>query len=72
MVYDSMELEYKLIDAVIEQRIKHGLTQKQLAKKIGTKQSAISRFERGGSNPSLAFLKKLASALGMKLTATAI
>ena len=71
-VYDSLSLEYELIDALIEQRIKLGITQKQLAKKIGTKQSAVSRFERGGSNPRLTFLKKLANALNVKLTMTAI
>ena len=71
-VYDSLELEYKLIDAIIEQRIKHGLTQKQLAEKVGMKQSAIARFESGNCNPTLSFLKKLASALGMKLTATVV
>ena len=71
-VYDSLELEFKLIDAIIEQRIKHGITQKQLAEKVGMKQSAIARFESGKCNPTLSFLKKLAMALGMKLTATAI
>lgn len=71
-VYDSLELEYKLIDAIIEQRIKHGITQKQLAEKVGMKQSAIARFESGNCNPTLSFLKKLAEVLGMKLTATAV
>lgn len=71
-VYDSLELEFKLIDAIIEQRIKYGITQKQLADKVGMKQSAIARFESGKCNPTLSFLKKLAMALDMKLTATAI
>jgi ribosome-binding protein aMBF1 (putative translation factor) len=69
-VYDSFDLEYKLIDAIIEQRIKHGVTQKQLAEKIGTKQSAIARFESGNFNFTFAFVKKLANALGVKITAT--
>jgi ribosome-binding protein aMBF1 (putative translation factor) len=66
--YDSLELEFKLIEAIIEQRIKKGLTQKQLAEKIGTKQSAIARFESGTYNPTLSFLKKLAQALGVTIT----
>ena len=70
--FDDLELEFKLIEAIIEQRINHGVTQKQLAEKIGTKQSAIARFESGSYNPTLSFLKKVAAALGMKLTATAI
>ncbi len=71
-VYDSFELEYKLIDAVIEQRIKKGITQKELAKKVGTKQSAIARFESGEFDFTFSFLKKLVDALGIKITATAI
>jgi len=53
--------------AIIKQRTKKGLTQADLAKKIGTKQSAISRLERGTYNPSLAFLKKIAKALDKEL-----
>ena len=41
--------------------------QAQLAKKMGTKQSAIARIERGDSNPSIAFLEKLTQALDSKL-----
>lgn len=70
--FNDLELEFKLIEAMIEQRIKYGITQKQLAEKVGMKQSAIARFESGDYNPTYTFLKKLAGALGMKLTATAI
>lgn len=69
--YDDLELEFSLISAIIDRRIKDGLTQKQLAEKIGTKQSAIARFESGTYNPSLLFIKKLAQALGLKLTVRA-
>ena len=62
------ELEDKLFYAIIEARIKKGITQKALAEKMGTKQSAIARFESGNYNPSLSFLKKLANALGLTLT----
>lgn len=65
--YDETGPEFELIAAIIEERIKKGLTQKELAKKLGTKQSAISRLERGTYNPTLAFLKKLADALGVKV-----
>ena len=40
---------------------------KELAEKIGTKQSVISRLESGRANPSVAFLKKLAEALHSRL-----
>lgn len=65
--YDDLELEFAIIQRLIDMRTKHGMTQAQLAKKIGTKQSAISRFESGGSNPTMAFLYKLAEALDVKL-----
>lgn len=65
--YDKLELEFKLVDAIIRQRHEKGVTQKELAKLMGTKQTAISRFESGTYNPSLKFLKKLTEALGGKL-----
>lgn len=65
--YDEMGPEFELIKKLINQRIKVGLTQAELAKKIGTKQSAISRLERGDYNPSVAFLRKVAEALGSEL-----
>mgnify|MGYP001592813095 CR=1 FL=1 len=65
--YDDLGPEFALIEKIIEKRITEGLTQAKLAKRIGTKQSAISRFESGNSNPSLAFMHKLADGLGVKL-----
>jgi len=66
--YNELELEFALISAIIDQRIHNGMTQKKLAEKVGTKQSAIARFESGTSNPTLAFVKKLSDALDLKLT----
>jgi len=66
--YDDLELEFTLIHAILDQRVRKGITQKQLAEKVGTKQSAIARFESGNSNPTLAFVKKLSRALDLKLT----
>jgi DNA-binding XRE family transcriptional regulator len=48
-------------------RIARGLTQTQLAQMVGTKQPSIARLEKGESTPSLAFLEKLAEALGARL-----
>lgn len=54
--------------SVITQEIKIrkelGLTQTELAKRMGTKQENISRFESGTYNPTLKFLWKMAKALG--------
>lgn len=65
--YEDLGPEFELIQAIIRERIKRGVTQAQLAKKMGTKQSAISRLERGTHNPSLSFLRKLAKALNCDL-----
>ncbi len=68
--YDALGPRYELIARIIEGRIKCGLTQSQLAKKIGTKQSAISRLESGNYNPSIQLLEKVAKALNTTLTIT--
>ena len=65
--FDRQQPEFAVINAVIEARRNKGITQKALAKKIGTKQSVISRLETGRANPSIAFLKRLAQALGSHL-----
>ncbi len=65
--YDALEEEFALAKVVISKRLEKGLTQKQLAEKVGTKQSAIARLESGSSNPSFAFLRKVARALDTQL-----
>ena len=65
--YKKLQPEFAMIQAVIDARVKRGVTQKELAQKIGTKQSVISRLESGRANPSVAFLKKLAQALNSHL-----
>ena len=62
--YEALGPEFALIQMIIEKRLKQGLTQAALARKIRTKQSAIARLESGTYNPSLAFLEKVAKALG--------
>lgn len=65
--YKKLKPRYQLISQLIEARTKKGLTQEQLAKKLGTKQSAIARLESGNINPSISFLEKITQALGSKL-----
>lgn len=48
-------------------RVKRGITQSELAKKIGTKQSSISRLESGKISPSISFLNDIAIALDTTL-----
>jgi DNA-binding XRE family transcriptional regulator len=65
--YDALAPLYELKRNLINLRLEKGLSQKDLAKLIGTKQSAISRLENGDSNPSVEFLSKIAHALGKEL-----
>ena len=65
--YDTLSPRYQLISQVIKARKKKGFTQADLAKKIGTKQSAIARMESGNINPTVGFLEKIAEALDSKL-----
>ncbi|AEG15555.1 MULTISPECIES: helix-turn-helix domain-containing protein [Desulfofundulus] len=65
--YEELEPEYQLIRAIIKQRKLKGMTQAELARRVGTRQSAIARLESGTYNPSLRFLKKVAKALGGKI-----
>lgn len=65
--YKRLEPKYRLISRLIGARLKKGLTQGELARKLGTKQSAIARLESGNFNPTLEFLQKIADALGTRL-----
>lgn len=68
--YDALGSQYALIRAEIESRRAMGLSQKELAERMGTAQANISRFESGNSNPSLAFLQRMADSLGKTLRIT--
>lgn len=70
--YDELDLEFSIISAVIDARIKKGLTQKKLAEKMGTKQSSIARFESGNYNPTLAFVQKLLNVIGVKIKVSSV
>lgn len=65
--YDKLGPEFALIAAIIEKRLKKGLTQAELARKIGTKQSAIARLESGNYNPTIEMLERVAKALNAQL-----
>lgn len=64
---EENRVAYEIAEMIIDARIRKGLTQSELAKKVGTKQPSIARIERGESSPSISFLEKIAAALGMKL-----
>ncbi|MBL7078564.1 helix-turn-helix transcriptional regulator [Candidatus Shapirobacteria bacterium] len=64
---EETRIEYEIARAIIVSRVRHKLTQKQLAKKLKTQQSVISRVENAQTTVSLSFLKRLASTLGGSL-----
>ncbi len=64
---EMLELEFSVIQTLINARKSIGLTQKQLSKKTGIAQADISNLESGKANPSLRTLQRLASGMGMKV-----
>ncbi len=66
-VMKETDVEFQLIEAMVEARVKNSITQKQLAEKIGVAQSALARFESGRVSPTLSFLQKVTAGLGLKL-----
>ncbi len=66
--WDDLDPEFQVLKAMIKAREKSGITQAELAKRLGTKQSVVSRLERGAfSKASLETIKKVADALDMRL-----
>lgn len=61
------DLEYQIARSLIRARIERGLTQKQLANKLKTKQSVVSRMESAKTIPSVSSLKRFADVLGLSL-----
>ncbi|MCL4390252.1 MAG: helix-turn-helix domain-containing protein [Patescibacteria group bacterium] len=62
------EPEYQIARQLILARIKKGMTQQAIARKMKTKQSVISRVENAQTTPTVSFLSRLAQALGTHLT----
>lgn len=66
--WSDLDPEFQVLKAMIKAREKSGISQAELAKRLGTKQSVVSRLERGAfSKASLETIKKVADALDMRL-----
>lgn len=65
--YDELGAEFDVARTLIETRTRAGLTQEQLADRMGTTQSAIARMESGRTRPSTTTLEKLARATETRL-----
>ena len=66
--YELLEGEFAFIDQLLSMRTKAGLTQAQVAERMQTQKSTISRLETGNANPSWSTLLKYAHACGFELT----
>ena len=69
--YDAFAEEFALFDALVSARQQAGLTQVEVAERMGTKTPAVARLEAGGGRQhhahSLATLRKYAAAVGCRL-----
>ncbi len=66
--YARADEEFALIEALVRARTAARLTQEELARRLGTTQSAVARLEGGGVSPSIATLRRYAEATGTRLT----
>lgn len=70
--YEALEDEFSALDTLLQARKEAGLTQAEVAERMGIAQSSLARIESSlGSrkhSPSLATLRRYAEACGKKLT----
>src|SRR3984957_1290840 len=65
--HDALEPEFVLASAVMDVRNRAGLTQEELARKMGTTQPVVARLKSGRSRPSMRTLERLTRATGSRL-----
>ncbi len=70
--YDALAPEFTLARALIEARANAGLTQAEVAERMGTTQSVVARIESGRNPPNLRTLEKYAHAVGTRISVTLV
>ncbi len=65
--YEKLKPRYEIVSQIIAERSKQNITQEELALRVGTQKSNISRLESGTYNPSLDFLVKVVHSLGKEM-----
>jgi len=65
--YEALEEEFALAAEVAKARLRAGLSQAELARRMNTTQSSIARLESGRSRPSTSTLARFAEATGHRL-----
>lgn len=68
--YEKLKPRYDVVSQIIDERSKQNITQEELAFRVGTQKSNISRLESGTYNPSLDFITKIAQSLGKQVQIT--
>ena len=64
--FEALGPEFRLARELIEARVKAGLSQSEVAARMGTSQSAVARLE-SGHRPSLKTVERYAKAVGRKV-----
>lgn len=65
--YEALALEHEFARSLIAARLKAGLTQQEVARRMGTKQEAVARIESGRHLPSIRTTQRYAQAIGCAL-----
>ena len=65
-VWEASEADYQIARQMIKARLEKKISQRELAKRAKTTQARICELEGQNANPSLAMLKRISSALGIK------
>ena len=64
--FEALRPEFELAQALIDARLRAGLSQSDVAARMGTSQPAVARLE-SGRKPTLKALERYAEAVGMKV-----
>ncbi len=68
--YEALEDEFALVNSMIQARARAHLTQAEVAERMGTTESAVSRLESGRGKPNTNTLRRYADAVGHTLRIT--
>jgi len=66
-IYEAAVRQRALLRALAEKRAAAGISQRELARRMGTSQPAVARLERGEVDPKLSTLQRFAAAIGLEV-----
>jgi len=69
---EDVDAQIRTAELVYTMRTKAGLSQAELARRVGSKQPYVSAVESGGQVPTIATLMRLAKATGNRLVVAAV